>query len=270
MLRQLFRRLKAPDTTDVRNHWSSQVAHWLGNFQDQRVLDVGCDPTGDMVSFIAEQYQPREVIGLNPVCQERVINAKARLVRGDIRKTDFETDYFDSLISVSAFEHIHDFGVALQEMYRILKPGGYLYSQFGPIWSTSYGHHLWLNHCNDVYTYWNTPLSPFCHLLKDHDEIVAEALELGHSSDACQAIADFVLNSSDQNQLMFEDYRVYVESSSFEICFFKGYDYPELNRSYNGRCTPLMLEELRQKFPAAENLLYDGITLLLRKPPSAP
>jgi hypothetical protein len=48
--------------------------------------------------------------------------------------------------------------------------------------------------------------------------------------------------------------------------FFKGYDYPELAAKYPASRSPAVLDELNAKFPDRHGFLYDGITLLLRKP----
>ena len=47
-----------------------------------------------------------------------------------------------SVYSINAFEHFHDVEKALNALYRALKPNGYLFAFFGPIWSSDVGHHL--------------------------------------------------------------------------------------------------------------------------------
>jgi len=49
---------------------------------------------------------------------------------------------YDVIYSINAFEHIQDLGLALKKMLCSPKSGGYLFTLFGPIWSSDVGHHL--------------------------------------------------------------------------------------------------------------------------------
>ncbi|MDB5445280.1 MAG: hypothetical protein JWQ97_597, partial [Phenylobacterium sp.] len=51
-------------------------------------------------------------------------------------------DYFDVVISIAAFEHIHRFPTMLDRVYKSLNFGGQLLSLFQPIWSCVNGHHI--------------------------------------------------------------------------------------------------------------------------------
>ena len=62
---------------------------------------------------------------------------------GDIRSLPLLDQQFDAIFTCAAFEHIHELNVALAEMHRLLRPGGLVYSYFGPLWSCGIGHHLW-------------------------------------------------------------------------------------------------------------------------------
>ena len=47
------------------------------------------------------------------------------LVRGDITRISFINDYFDGIVCGEVLEHIPNHVAAIQELYRVLKPGGY-------------------------------------------------------------------------------------------------------------------------------------------------
>lgn len=57
--------------------------------------------------------------------------------------TDLKYDdaSFDVVFSFNAFEHIDDPDKALSEAVRVTKPGGYIYLNFGPLWSSPFGAH---------------------------------------------------------------------------------------------------------------------------------
>jgi SAM-dependent methyltransferase len=54
----------------------------------------------------------------------------------------FRRSSFDLVYSISVLEHVQNVGIFLQEMGRVLRPGGYMYSIFGPLWFTHCGPHI--------------------------------------------------------------------------------------------------------------------------------
>jgi len=247
--------------------WFDQVSPWFSGFSGKRVLEVGCDAEGALISAVFRLYHPEEAIGMNLLAESRQIAPNCRLETGDIRQTHYPDNYFDLLISSSAFEHIQPFDTALAEMYRILKPGGFLFSNFGPIWSCSYGHHLWLVHEGELLNYWTLVLPPYAHLLMSRTEL-KEHLAGQYSQSTCDAISEYILNSPEQNQLFYEDYEAIVSASSFEVLLFKGYDVEQLDQKYSPALTPEILQQLSQKYPNRKNFWHSGITMLLHKPDS--
>ena len=262
----LFRKRRSTKRTGnyAPKAWVDTIASQCDGLAGKRVLEVGCDPEGQFVSQVFRDYQPAEIVGMNLIAPDRNLRPDCRVEPGDIRETNYQDGEFDVVISSSAFEHICNFDVALAEMFRILKPGGYLFSHFGPIWSTSYGHHLWLTHEDRLYTYWNVHLPSFCHLLMTPEEVAASIADV-HPPEVCRAIAEYVFHAPEQNQLFFEDYERIVSESAFETILFKGYDHPELAQRYNATVTPDTYRQLRAKYPERTHFSYDGITLLLTK-----
>ena len=241
------------------------MAPLFGGFTGKTVLDVGADLSGGLLKVVDRRFAPREVVGINLAATDRKISSRARLEQGDIRSTRYADNTFDLIISVSAFEHISGLERALVEMHRILKPGGYLFSHFGPIWSTSYGHHLSTRHGLRTYTYWNVMLPPYCHLLMTAPEIESLLLARGYAQDLARAMSEYVTGSQDQNQLFFEDYERLFKESAFDMVLFKGYDVPHISRRYNAQITPALLDRLKARYPGRTQFSYDGIATLLRK-----
>ena len=242
----------------------STVGAYCGGFRGKRVLEVGSDGEGLLIQEIQSRFGAAEVIGVNPAFLPAAFGASCRLEAVDVRRTPYPDDWFDLIASSSAFEHIHELDRALLEMHRILRPGGHLYSHFGPIWSTSYGHHLWVNHRGRLFNYWNTNLPPYCHLLMTRDSLAehcCRTLEAG----AAEVIAAYVFSSTEQNRLMYADYVRCFRESPFEVCFLKGYDHPELAARHLSDRMDVLLDRLRRQYPDAGDFLYDGITVLLRK-----
>lgn len=211
----------------------------IGGFDGKRVVEIGSDHAGVVLRLVADRYSPTELIGLNPAFAARRLPDTIRFERVAAQDSGLPDASVDAVFSSSAFEHIHGVGDVLGEMDRVLVPGGLLYSHFGPIWSTAYGHHLWIEQ--------DGLLAPEC-----GDELAGR-------------MAEFVFASPEQNQLFFDDYERCAAESPFETLLLKGYDAPALADLYPAAQSPALLDRLRERFPDRHGFLYDGITLLLRK-----
>jgi ubiquinone/menaquinone biosynthesis C-methylase UbiE len=247
---------------DLSNQWLKFGSDFCGGFVGKKILDVGCDLEGKLISQIHREFDAGEVIGLNPEAQPRELSPNCRLESGDIRHTSYADDSFDIIVSSSAFEHIQNFDIAMEEMYRILKPGGFVYAGFGPIWSTCYGHHMWFLHRGELYNYWNVILPAFCHLLMTPQQLL-EHCRKEYDAELSEAIVHEVYYSPAQNHLFYEDYQKIIGNSKFQTLFFKGYDHRELRALYT--ITSETLNALHHQFPRNRHFLYDGIMVLLRK-----
>ncbi|WP_372825247.1 methyltransferase domain-containing protein [Polaromonas sp.] len=236
----------------------------VGGFEGKRVLEVGSEATGALLRDICAKYGAAEAIGVNPLFRAQTIGPRSRLEQVDARDMEFADSSFDVVVSVSAFEHIHRLDEVVAECHRVLRPGGVMYSHFGPIWSTPYGHHLWLTEGARTLTYANVILPPWCHLLRSRDELL-ELCADEHGMALAERIVDYILDSDDQNQLFFDDYEQIITSSEFESVFLKGYDVPALMSLYPEAQKLELLDELNARFPHRTGFLYDGIVMLVRK-----
>jgi SAM-dependent methyltransferase len=94
------------------------------------VLDAGCG-TGGFTQWFKEYFEPRQMAGieLNPEallrCEERGLNG---IRQGSIEDTGFPDSSFDLVMSFNVLNHyeVESDIAALCEMWRVLKPGGYL------------------------------------------------------------------------------------------------------------------------------------------------
>ena len=164
------------------------------------------------------------------------------------------------------FEHVFDFELAINEMYRILKKGGFLFTQFGPIWSAPHGHHLWYFHDSKYYTYNDVILPSFCHLLMQPSDISSFLTEkYDFNPSVTEGIVDYVYNSNDQNRLFYEDYQRIIKSSNFTELFFKGVSSQKLESLYHTNITPDTFKQLNSKYNNHKNFHHNGISFLLTK-----
>ena len=152
-------------------------------------------------------------MGLNSDAQmfggrSEVLEAGLRLVFGDATALPFPDEHFDALFSVATFEHILDLPLALREMHRVLRPGGVVYANFGPIWSSGKGHHVRAQVGDERAWHGDPQLNPlpdFCHLLLSPAELrVALAGRVSPTLE--QAIVDWVYSGTNINRMFHHEY----------------------------------------------------------------
>jgi ubiquinone/menaquinone biosynthesis C-methylase UbiE len=256
---------------EPRDRYLRQIDTALEGFAGKRVLEIGSGTQTDVLRRLQDDFDVAEAIGIDPASEPRDVGDRGRVLRQDARTIPFSDGYFDLALSMSAFEHIRGLDEVLAAAYRVLKPGGLLYAHFGPIWSTSYGHHLWFDDHGQPVTYHRFVLPAWCHLVDSHEDVRRACISLGMTEDLAARTVGFVFESPEQNQLLFSDYADLVAASDFEVVFFKGYDAPDLALRYQDAQDPARLAKVAATFPSANvsEFLYDGIVMLLRRPSTA-
>ena len=111
----------------------------------EAILDVGSGP-GNLIFEMSPVVGPSgRVQGLDPA--DSAIAIASRRCSGlsnvhfelsDASQLPFEDESFDAVISSQVFEYLEDVGGALQEIYRVLRPGGRVL-----IHDTDWGALLW-------------------------------------------------------------------------------------------------------------------------------
>lgn len=93
------------------------------------VLDAGCG-AGYSCELILHTYAPAALYGIDLLPAEVAVAQKrglpAQISVGDITATEFPSSMFDAVFAFGLFHHVPQWALALQEVYRLLKPDGIL------------------------------------------------------------------------------------------------------------------------------------------------
>lgn len=115
----------------------------LRELRGKVVVDFGCGDGHEAIELARTGAE--RVIGIDnrePALRRARENARRAGVQ-DVCLFCSEGDYgADAIISLDGFEHFGNPGAVLQTMYDLLKPGGVVYSSFGPTWYHPLGGHL--------------------------------------------------------------------------------------------------------------------------------
>jgi len=116
--------------------WKTTLISMLGLRGGERVLDIACG-TGDITFALGRSLPQGLALGLD-ITEGMLDIAEAkrsaagvenvRFLRGDIMKIPFPDSYFDCVTGGYALRNVPDLKGALEEIGRILKPGGKIFS----------------------------------------------------------------------------------------------------------------------------------------------
>ena len=90
-----------------------------------KILDAGAELYSAFLPCLY-LYGYKNLIGINLTIEKPIRYGSIRYEYGDITKTEFDDNTFDAIACLSVIEHGVDLDAYLQEMSRILKPGGVL------------------------------------------------------------------------------------------------------------------------------------------------
>jgi ubiquinone/menaquinone biosynthesis C-methylase UbiE len=138
------------DSSNIKNEYPKQlIKHLFDDHKNKKILDVG-NGNGILTKNLIE-------IGLDAygidTSEEsiKIIGDRFKKVNIQNEKYPFEDNTFDIVFSKSVIEHLREPDFLIKESYRILKPGGFIYTMT-PSWKHNYKEQFYIDH---------THVSPF-------------------------------------------------------------------------------------------------------------
>lgn len=225
----------------IYNGEKDYIGMWnhITSIEKMRILCIGYSQA-EIDEYVAK-YKPLQITSLtNWVDHKDARFSKYNLVVGDItKKTNFNDNEFDAILTLSVMEHLSDVKAAMRELSRILKPKGYCFIFFGPAWSCAYGHHIYANPDDELLNFSMWKMPSHIHLLCSRKEIKDFYLSNGYSENQCASVFHWFYETPLINRLMYEDH---IKS----FIFYFNLVASEI--MYND-IDPMILSELRNKFP---------------------
>ena len=131
-----------------------------------RILDLGCG-TGEITRRLARRYPQAMLVGVDILdgnlalarSENSGFESRIRYERGDAFALDFHDDVFDLVVCRHMSQAVPHFGSVLDEMGRVLRPGGWLH-----LLSEDYGMlHMPALGGRDPDDFWNKNAIAFLH-----------------------------------------------------------------------------------------------------------
>lgn len=233
----------------------------LVGFSGKDVLEVGGCVTPDLIApfrpkgWTAIDINPRRFVG-----KENSTEKFFSYRQMSVTDLDFPDNSFDRIFSVNCFEHIDDMEKAFSEMNRVLRPGGMLFTIFGPIWSSPVGHHTWIEHEGVLYHFGKKVFPDWFHLVKSRDELFV-LLEDKYNIEVANKICHYVYDSYDINRLTDGDFERLLDESKLDKCL------AIKNRKGNRKSLQDqgLIDEIKKHYPSCRDPRVTEILLVASK-----
>ncbi len=222
-------------------------------FADKDVLEVG----GQLPGRFVRAARPHSWTCVDLNATDGVEGTDYRRIGADAADMPLRDESVDIVFSSSAFEHLRDLHGSMREMTRVLRPGGVLYSDFGPIWSGSDGHHLRGPAREALKRAGVWPLAPWSHLLKTRGEMKAFLRENLEDEHEVRLVERWLYRRESLNRVFFEDYVHAFYNSGLRVLRVDLKEGPEPDEA--------QLEILRRRHPGRTSFHVRGFRVVLKK-----
>lgn len=242
----------------------------------KHVLEIGgAQACLSAKAFLDDDAATVTVTGLDHVSEEGVsVDQRLCIMKADALdlRSRFAAGSFDLVFGLSIIEHIPQPDRFLEEVYRVLAPGGLALFEGFPLWSSPLGHHLWVAAWGDRYkgktsaSYLFTglaqvassnPVPDWAHLLMEQPELEEYLARQSLPASDIACISDWIYRADDINRLSTTELtRAYTTSGLVVLeAITRRVDVPQPT-----------LERLRHRHGEGCDFGMSGLTYVLAKP----
>ncbi|WP_019509043.1 class I SAM-dependent methyltransferase [Pleurocapsa sp. PCC 7319] len=195
----------------------------ISDIRGKKILEIGGDIRHEVANYLIERGALHVTsININPKIKTQEINKNLSTVNLDATKLTsyFDTETFDMAFGVAILEHIKNTKLLLDQVYSVLKSEGCALLHGGPIWTSSIGHHTWVD-CNTKSYRFNdqtNPIPNWHHLILDFDgmiEFLIKQKDLPYQH--AEKVAKYIYNDSDLSRMSYLDFVNTFNNSKFKI-----------------------------------------------------
>ena len=105
------------------------------------ILEVGCG-NGYASLFLRKPSRSISAVDIVDIRADKVKQSEVSFSIGDVcNRLLYEDNTFDLIFSINSFEHFEHPALAFNEIIRVLKPNGYLFLAFSPLYYSPWGLH---------------------------------------------------------------------------------------------------------------------------------
>lgn len=144
-----------PESLEARGkEHATNILNLLGAQEAHSFLELGC--WDGMASCILSRKGKKAtaIDNRDDGFDKRAASEGVNLLQMDAANLRFEDESFDFVFSYGALEHFDSPEAILREAIRVVKKGGFIYLEFGPLYYSPYGEHAY-----------RSITVPYCHVL---------------------------------------------------------------------------------------------------------
>ena len=195
------------------------MAH-ITSVRGQRILDIGGN--GDL-SFAKTLYEWSgvKVTVVNPTPEEvnpdAIDDHRIQFIRSGAEETGLPNESFDLIYGGAVLEHVVAYAQMFRECFRLLRPGGKVLLNGGPLWHSRIGHHVFVVKGSMDYRFnGNNPVPDFGHLHLSRQEMDLELAKRDIPALHREAIIRMIYEEGSINRALTEDILAAVNSLPWE------------------------------------------------------
>ncbi len=127
------------DENDEKNRYSAQLYNFVAtaiNIRGKDILEVGCGRGGGL-SYINRYLSPHSATGVDlnkkaiEFCKTYYSSKGIKFLQANAQNLNFQNKVFDVVINIESSHRYPQMDIFLDEVFRVLKPGGYfLFADF--------------------------------------------------------------------------------------------------------------------------------------------